>query len=114
MNVPLSKLHAEILNPSEFSSDWDGPSLRFQCPICEDPRHCWYVIPFKPGANTSSKERVWGGSMPLWGNPSGSTIEDLTLAPSILAQSGDDHRLHVFVRDGVVQVLSDSFSRRGK
>ena len=81
--------------------DYDGgKAVMFDCPMCEDHPHIW---PFGDGAGTR------------WKHVNGSTIDDITLAPSYLATcplgTGGECRLHCFLRGGVLEVLDDSVFR---
>ena len=117
-DIPLTdpSLEAEITS-TNHGNGVVTTGLLFTCPICleaNDGRregvHS-HLIPFEPHGK-GRKER----GVLLWDNPSGSTLADLTLAPSYLCRAPqvDEHgvacgcRFHCFIRKGVMQVLSDS------
>jgi len=107
--IPLTdpSLEAEIRTVNYGADREPVPALRFWCPICDDHAH---YVPYESGV---AQHGSFPNGQHRWGNPSGSTLEDLTLAPSYLAQSprydrGEGCRLHIFVRDGEMQILGDS------
>lgn len=101
--------HIRLTDPSldaELrSTRYDGgsmPSLWFYCPVCGDHYH---VVHYRPEGGTDPKLGH------VWTHVSGSTLEDLTLSPSYLAtcpRGEQTCRLHIFVKNGVMQVLGDS------
>lgn len=102
--IPLVELDAEIHSVKwEHGERTDG--LWFDCPMCN--REHKHLIPFR--MNEAAGRKTHGGRL-VWAHTGGSTVADLTLAPSFvsLAASGDLCRLHVFVRGGVLEVLGDS------
>jgi hypothetical protein len=82
-----------------------GTCLRFQCPVCDTHGH---LVPYVTGTHHGPLSN--GANS--WANPSGSTVEDITLSPSYVCEI-EGCRLHCFIRAGVVQVLSDSSATRG-
>lgn len=101
MTPALASLNAELR-----SVTWEGgertEALWFVCPMCDDHVH---IVPFRHGQPSTSQTTVTGRN--VWGHTGGSTVADLTLAPSYLARAGGC-RLHAFIRDGHLQVLADS------
>lgn len=83
----------------------------FVCPMCleanngERPGVHGHFVPFIRGETRHSK----ANGRNVWGHTGGSTIVDITLAPSYLALSmRGSCRLHVFIRNGELQILRDS------
>lgn len=101
-HIPLADLGAEIRSTKVGNESI--PSLWIDCPVCDDSHEYGnhkHVIHFKTGQPHGRGGVMW------WANPSGSTVDDLTLAPSYLATSYRC-RVHLFVRNGVVELLDDS------
>ncbi len=76
--------------------------LRFECPICINKKkddigygHCVIVRITKSKEIYKKTEHTW--------LMTGDTIENITLHPSILADTGDVCRFHGWVKKGVVQ-----------
>ena len=105
--IQLSELNAEIRGTSW--GDEHADALWFDCPLNCDPKYGHrHVIPFEFGKSQHGKRPQIGN---VWGHVSGDTIENITLAPSYLSETAGKVkrcRLHIFVRNGNVQVLSDS------
>ena len=100
--VPLRELKAKLTTAKWGQAD-DAPSspaLLCLCPLCGEHS---ILIAYTHGQPQHS---VRPGIGNVWGHVGGSTVDDLTLAPSYLALGRC--RLHVFVRDGQLEVLSDS------
>lgn len=115
-HIPLAELNAELTTVT-----WEGgeqtDALRFDCPLCVDREFGTHshLIPFRRGNPSTSQTTARGRN--VWGHTGGSTVEDLTLAPSYLCNPNSDPglcRLHVFVRSGVLQVLNDSRGPRAR
>lgn len=100
------ELQAEIRGLRHEQHGFVGRHLWFRCPLCLEH---WHAIAYQEGVRQHRQTPVQ-----TWGHVSGSTLEDLTLSPSYLAHPSRSHPclLHLFVRNGVLQVLGDS--RRGE
>lgn len=64
-----------------------------------------HAIPFDDvGSNlmVPNTDRV---GLLVWKRVSGSTVQDLTLAPSYFCKSPEPRRLHCFIRDGQIVVV---------
>jgi hypothetical protein len=62
----------------------------------------WHIIPFRPeGGHIDAPS---GKKRNVWTHVSGTTIEDLTLAPSYSCTAPESHLLHCFIRNGNVVV----------
>lgn len=106
--IPLVDLDAEI-SGVKWEHNERTDALWFDCPMCD--RSHKHLIPFRMGE--ASGRKTQSGRL-VWAHTGGSTVSDLTLAPSFvsLAASEDLCRLHVFVRGGVLEVLGDSHPPR--
>lgn len=92
--IKLSDLESEIVQLSYPNISEVFDSLFFQCPRCIGTKDShWVQIPY---SKTKTHERNVG---PIWTHKSGSTIDDLTLSPSVRSVCGGCH-VHGFVRDG--------------
>lgn len=81
------------------------PVVMFTCPVCKDHVQ---MVPYDPGGKGWDRRGPGAAWPPLaWANPSGSTIEDITLSPSFLSH-GPPCRVHVFIRSGNVEILGDT------
>lgn len=99
--IPLTELNAEIHTVNW--GEWSSEGLWLDCPMCLDaeyPHH--QLIPF---IRDQRQHGDRDGRL-LWGHSSGDNVGDITLSPSFLARGRC--RLHVFIRDGFVEVLGDS------
>lgn len=97
--IPLAEAGGE-LTTTQWGHDIRLHCVMFTCPVCKDHKH---LVPYEPGGKATSKV---GGRL-VWANPSGSTLEDITLAPSYLSKTGRC-RTHVFIRGGQLQILGDT------
>ena len=106
--IPLTdpSLEAELFE-NFTRGDYTGRALFFVCPVCLEqnggkrPGVHGHVVPFEKTGRRSKDTLVWA-------NPSGSTLDDLTLTPSYLATSRGFCRVHVFVTAGKLRILGDS------
>lgn len=102
VEVSLADLEGEIFTVE--SSD-PGTALMFRCPLCRGHYHLVY---FNPGSSTHGRNST---NRNVWANPSGSTVDDLTLSPSYRENHSRKEgtcELHIFVNDGKIQILGDS------
>lgn len=110
--VKLTDVEGEIRNV-RFGNSLMIPALHFVCPICLEANggvragvHS-HMVPFRwnetPGRSGAPITHVWG-------HDGGRGVDDLTLSPSYLARGGSC-RFHCFVRNGVLEVLSDSTTK---
>lgn len=107
--IALNAVEGEI-SWTRFSDQLRLEAVTFVCPVCLEanggkrPGVHSHMVPFRRGEAT-------GVSAPptthVWGHTGGSTVDDITLAPSYLA-TGGGCRFHCFIRNGQVEVLADS------
>lgn len=86
---PLRELHGEITSFAERSTKLDV--LYFVCPVCTNGHGI--VVSWEPPSLFPSGA-IW--------KKSGSSIDDLTITPSINCAIGDGCTFHGWVRDGQV------------
>lgn len=103
LSVPLTECRAEIR-----SCDWGTPEAKQVTGMLWfywQDHH--YVIPFSETGNDiiHMKDGKAVGKSLVWKRVSGSTIEDLTLAPSYFCKAPPEYKLHCFIRDGKVVVV---------
>lgn len=100
--MKLREAEAELRTVSFGKDRYDA--LWFPCPICGEGRdRHWHIVPFVVGA----KQHGRGEHTFVWANPGGSMLDDLTLAPSYLAETGRC-RVHLFIQNGELKLLPDS------
>ena len=66
--------------------------LRFQCPVCTDAEHHYPTVYFDDAGGKRDGRTFWK-------RVSGSTVDDITLSPSILCRV-PGCELHCWIRDG--------------
>lgn len=112
MSTPLRDLDGKVTT-IDYGQGLKLPCVTFVCPICDgqDGRACHYnVIPYSDQP-FHEVPRPGGGVVKLWQRISGSTLDDLTLAPSYhltgryIDEQGVEHTvptcgLHGFVQNG--------------
>lgn len=113
--IPLAELNAE-LTTVRWEAGEQTDALRFDCPLCVDREHGSHshLVPFRRGNPSTSQTTARGRN--VWGHTGGATVDDLTLAPSYLCNPQSRSgmcRLHIFVRNGAIEVLGDSHPPRG-
>lgn len=107
--IPLSDLDGEIMKVTHRGG-FRTSAVRFVCPVCLEANggdmagvHSHMVF-FIYCQRASSRYK---NIAHIWGHAGGSGVDDITLQPSYLAETGDC-RVHCFIRGGAVQLLGDS------
>lgn len=95
MSSPLSAFEASITRTNYGAGVVLDTLLLERCPACPPERRHAQVIPFSDAP--CHKVRAGDREVLVWQRVSGSTVDDLTLAPSFLVPSCS---LHGFVRAG--------------
>lgn len=89
--IPLRNLDAEIRS---VRIGVNGPRLDWLFWVYQGNQH---GMPFRPGGGQERGQNVWD-------HVSGSTIDDLTLAPSYWCRAPESHQLHCFIRNGHLEL----------